>query len=129
MAGDNLLGLLPRLLKQSTPASDQGPVNSWQVISPGPGDVRVRDVHRQHNNKRRNMKLPFKIMLSDPASKHALETVTNPYSGQSCQLPRYAVAVYDTIKGAEVTGDVDLMRKGLTWFQKNFTDQYYVLLD
>jgi hypothetical protein len=46
-----------------------------------------------------------------------------------CQLPRYAVAVYDTIKGAEVTGDVDLMRKGLDWFQKNFTDQYYVLLD
>ena len=75
------------------------------------------------------MKLPFKIMLSDPASKHALETFTNPYSGQSCQLPRYAVAVYDTIKGAEVTGDVDLMRKGLDWFQKNFTDQYYVLLD
>jgi len=80
------------------------------------------------------MKLPFKIMLEDPKSKHALETVTNPYSGQSCQLPRYAVAVYDTIKGAEVTGaevtgDVDLMRKGLDWFQKNFTDQYYVLLD
>ena len=75
------------------------------------------------------MKLPFKIMLSDPASKHALETVTNPYSGQSCQLPRQAVAVYDTIKGAEVTGDVDLMRKVLTWFQNNFTDQYYVLLD
>ena len=75
------------------------------------------------------MKLPFKIMLEDPKSKHALETVTNPYSGQSCQLPRYAVAVYDTIKGAEVTGDVNLMRKGLDWFQKNFTDQYYVLLD
>lgn len=75
------------------------------------------------------MKLPFKIMLEDPKSKHALETITNPYSGQSCQLPRYAVAVYDTIKGAEVTGDVQLMRKGLDWFQKNFTDQYYVLLD
>ena len=82
-----------------------------------------------HNQRRNNMKLPFKIMLEDPKSKHALETVTNPYSGQSCQLPRYAVAVYDTIKGAEVTGDVDLMRKGLTWFQKNFIDQYYVLLD
>ena len=65
-------------------------------------------------------------MLEDPKSKHALETVTNPYSGQSCQLPRYAVAVYDVIKGAEVTGDVNLMRKGLDWFQKNFTDQYYI---
>ena len=75
------------------------------------------------------MKLPFKIMMTDPKSKHALETVTNPYSGQSCQLPRYAVAVYDTIKGAELLDDQGTMRKGLDWFQKNFTDEYYVLLD
>jgi hypothetical protein len=68
-------------------------------------------------------------MLSDPKSKHQLETVTNPYSGQSCQLPRYAVAVYDTIKGAELLEDGKTMQKGLTWFQKYFTDQYYVLLD
>jgi hypothetical protein len=75
------------------------------------------------------MKLPFKIMLSDPASKHALETVTNPYSGESCELPRYAVAVYDVIKGAELLEDSKTMRKGIDWFQKNFTDQYYTLLD
>ena len=55
-------------------------------------------------------------MLSDPKSKHALETVTNPYSGQSCQLPRYAVAVYDAIKGAEILEDGETMQKGLTWF-------------
>ena len=67
--------------------------------------------------------------MTDPKSKHALETVTNPYSGESCQLPRYAVAVYDTIKGAELLGDQGTMRKGLDWFQKNFTDEYYVLLD
>ena len=41
--------------------------------------------------------LPFKIMMTDPASKHAMEEVKNPYSGESCQLPRYAVAVYDVI--------------------------------
>ena len=75
------------------------------------------------------MKLPFKIMMTDPKSKHALEKVTNLYSGESCELPRYAVAVYDVIKGAELTGDAQLMRKGLDWFQKHFTDQYYVLLD
>ena len=74
-------------------------------------------------------KLPFKIMLSDPASKFAMETVTNPYSGESCQLPRYAVAVYDTIKGAELLEDPKTMRKGIEWFQKWFTDQYYTLLD
>ena len=75
------------------------------------------------------MKLPFKIMLSDPKSKHAMEEVKNPYSGESCELPRYAIAVYDEIKGAEKIGDYGTMRKGLDWFQKNFTNQYYVLLD
>ena len=74
-------------------------------------------------------KLPFKIMLSDPASKFAMEDVKNPYSGESCQLPRYAVAVYDVIKGAELLEGGATMQKGLTWFQKYFTDQYYVLLD
>ena len=73
--------------------------------------------------------LPFKIMITDPASKHAMETVENPYSKQSCQLPRYAVAVYDVIKGAELLEDGKTMQKVLTWFQKHFTDQYYVLLD
>jgi hypothetical protein len=75
------------------------------------------------------MKLPFKIKLSDPASKHAMEEVKNPYSGESCELPRYAIAVYDVIKGAELIEDYKTMRKGLDWFQKNFTNQYYVLLD
>ena len=74
-------------------------------------------------------KLPFKIMLSDPAFKFAMEDVKNPYSGESCQLPRYAVAVYDVIKGAELLEDGKTMRKGLNWFQKYFTDQYYTLLD
>ena len=74
-------------------------------------------------------KLPFKIMLSDPASKFAMEDVKNPLSGESCQLPRYAVAVYDVIKGAELLEDGKTMQKGLTWFQKYFTDQYYTLLD
>ena len=74
-------------------------------------------------------KLPFKIMLSDPASKFAMETVTNPYSGESCQLPRYAVAVYDVIKGAELLEDSKTMRKGIDWMQKYFTPQYYTLLD
>ena len=74
-------------------------------------------------------KLPFEIKMTDPKSKHAMEEVVNPYSGEKCELPRYAVAVYDVIKGAEVLGDYDTMRKGLDWFQKYFTDEYYVLLD
>ena len=73
--------------------------------------------------------LPFKIMITDPASKHAMETVKNPYSGESCQLPRYAVAVYERIKDAEFKEDFKTVQRGITWFQKYFTPQYYTLLD
>ena len=73
--------------------------------------------------------LPFKIMITDPASKHAMEEVKNPYSGESCQLPRYAVAVYERIKDAEFKEDFKTMQRGITWFQKYFTPQYYTLLD
>jgi hypothetical protein len=44
-------------------------------------------------------------------------------------LPAFAVAIYDTIIGAEASEDFKLMQKGITWFQKNFTDEYYILLD
>tara|TARA_R110000868_G_scaffold272010_1_gene531287 strand:+ start:154 stop:471 length:318 start_codon:yes stop_codon:yes gene_type:complete len=74
-------------------------------------------------------KLPFTIMLKDPKSKFAMEDVCNPYSGQMCKLPRYAVEVYKDIRAAEVKEDWTKMEKGLEWFSKNFTDQYYVLLD
>jgi hypothetical protein len=37
--------------------------------------------------------------------------------------------VYDVIKGAELLEDGKTMRKGIDWFQKWFTDQYYTLLD
>ena len=103
-------------------------------LDKGPGIV--QDIK---NNRKDNMKiqdiieparhLPFKIMITDPASKHAMEEIKNPFSGESCQLPRYAVAVYDVIKGAELLEDGKTMQKGLTWFQKYFTDQYYTLLD
>jgi hypothetical protein len=74
-------------------------------------------------------KLPFKIMMADPASKFAEEDVCNPYSGEMCRLPRYAAIVYQDIKIAEIQEDWTKMQKGITWFQKNFTDQYMVLLD
>ena len=48
---------------------------------------------------------------------------------QSTKLPSFAVAIYDTIIGAEASEDYKLMQKGLTWFQKNFVNEYYVLLD
>ena len=64
--------------------------------------------------------LPFKIMITDPASKHAMEDVKNPFSGESCQLPRYAVAVYDVIKGAELLEDGKTMQKRINLVSKVF---------
>ena len=40
-----------------------------------------------------------------------------------------AVAVYDTIKGAEMLGKTDTLQKGLDWFAENYPKEYMVLLD
>ena len=51
------------------------------------------------------------------------------YCQQSAKLPAFAVAIYDTIIGAEQTEDYDTMQKGLDWFSRNFTKEYMTLLD
>mgnify|MGYP006158721315 FL=1 len=56
-------------------------------------------------------------------------TLTNRFSGETATVPAFAVAIYDTIIGAEQTQNYDLMQKGLDWFSRNFTKQYYTLLD
>jgi hypothetical protein len=71
------------------------------------------------------MKLPFDCTIFD---KNPVE-VRNPFSGESCMLTPEAVAVYDTIKGAEMFGDFKTVQKGLDWFSQNFPKEYMVLLD
>jgi len=56
-------------------------------------------------------------------------TLTNRFSGESATVPAFAVAIYDTIIGAEQTQNYNLMQKGLDWFSRNFTKQYMILLD
>jgi len=56
-------------------------------------------------------------------------TISNRFSGESATVPAFAVAIYDTIIGAEQTQNYDLMQKGLDWFSRNFTKQYMILLD
>ena len=76
-------------------------------------------------------KLPFKLMMdgNELKTKQAEVTRTNPFSNVTVTLPRYAGMVYDKIKAAEVNEDYDTMQKGLDWFSRNFTDEYYKLLD
>ena len=60
-------------------------------------------------------------------------TIGNRFNDECAQqyakLPAFAVAIYDTIIGAEQTEDYDLMQKGLDWFRKYFAKEYMVLLD
>ena len=51
------------------------------------------------------MKLPYKGLTVGTKS----ETITNPFSGESCVLSPEAVAVYDTIKGCEYFRDYEGM--------------------
>ena len=80
----------------------------------------------KYNNK--TIKLPFADAdYSDEPLK--METVKNRFSGESIAMPRFAVAIYDTILGAEQTQNYTLMQKGLNWFSRNFAKQYMTLLD
>jgi hypothetical protein len=69
--------------------------------------------------------LPFDCVVMD---KEPVE-VQNPFSGEKVMLTPEAVAVYDTIKGAEMLGKADTLQKGLDWFAKNYPKEYMALLD
>ena len=85
-----------------------------------------------YNNKDYSIPKPFDQCYFG-AEPTKVMTIGNRFNDESSQqyakLPAFAVAIYDTIIGAERTEDYTLMQKGITWFQKNFTDEYYILLD
>ena len=86
----------------------------------------------QYKGKDYKIPEPFTKCYFGEDPTHEL-TIHNRFSdetfSQSCKLPAFAVAIYDTIIGAEASEDFKLMQKGISWFQKNFTDEYYILLD
>ncbi len=85
-----------------------------------------------HNNTNYAIPKPFDQCYfgADPTK---MMTIYNRFSDEtfqsSAKLPAFAVAIYDTIIGAERAENYKTMQKGLTWFQKNFIKEYYVLLD
>ena len=82
----------------------------------------------KYNNTTYAIPKPFdQAYMGDNPTKEL--TIQNPYSNDSVKLPAFAVAIYDTIKGAEMTEDYDIVQQGISWFQKNFTKEYMVLLD
>ena len=75
--------------------------------------------------KTKHIKMPFDCVIMDKESKE----IANPYTGQKALLTPEAIAVYDTIKGAEMLGQYETMEKGIAWFQANYPKEYFVLLD
>ena len=73
----------------------------------------------------KKIKMPCEVVYDDCE----IVTETNPYSNESCDLPNFARGVYYKIKNAEINEDYKTMQKGISWFQKHFTKQYYILLD
>jgi hypothetical protein len=77
------------------------------------------------NYNGKKIKLPCEVLFDDCE----IVTETNPFSNESCDLPRFARGVYYAIKNAEINENYKKMQKLITWFQKHFTNQYFVLLD
>jgi|TARA_R110000824_G_scaffold361430_1_gene549367 hypothetical protein len=73
-------------------------------------------------NKR---KLPFDCRVIDTKPVE----VKNRFTGESVMLEPDAVAVYDTLMGAELIQDWKRLRLGLDWFIDNEPKAYMVLLD
>ena len=87
----------------------------------------------RYNNKTYEIPKPFDQCYFG-AQPTKMMTIGNRFNdesgaGQYAKLPAFAVAIYDTIIGAEQTEDYDTMQKGLDWFSRNFTKEYMVLLD
>ena len=81
-----------------------------------------------YNNKTYKIPKPFDECYFGKEPTKEL-TISNRFSGESATVPAFAVAIYDTIIGAERIQDYTLMQKGLDWFSRNFTKQYMILLD
>ena len=81
-----------------------------------------------YNNKTYKIPKPFDECYFGKEPTKEL-TISNRFSGETAVVPAFAVAIYDTIIGAERIQDYTLMQKGLEWFSRNFTKQYMTLLD
>jgi hypothetical protein len=86
----------------------------------------------KYNNKEYIIPKPFNQCFfgAEPTKEMTIGNRFNDEDHQQyAKLPAFAVAIYDTILGAEATEDYDTMQQGLDWFSRNFTKEYYVLLD
>ena len=94
----------------------------------------------KYNNK--NIALPFNFGGKSKSTSTEMVNRTNPFSGQSIDLPGFAAAVYDVTMGSNLIAESydqkhgmgsspawKDVRKGLDWFRQHFAKEYMVLLD
>jgi len=84
----------------------------------------MQTIENSFNNER-----PFPSIFNGISIGSETESISNPFSNASVDLPPDAVAVFDVIKGSEVIEDYDRVRAGLDWFRKYFPQEYMILLD
>ena len=130
---------------------DSFPIGKFAKLSPVPGS-RSRGQRLTTKGERMKQKriiyknkpiyLPFADADYGGDGINELETITNPFSGQSIDMPKFAVAVYDVTMGSNQLAELydkkhgmgtssywKTVRKGLDWFRKYFAEEYMVLLD
>ncbi len=92
---------------------------------------------------KKTIKLPWKF--TNKTLTTDMESRTNPFSGESIELPNFAAEVYDVIIGSNQLAENEdarrgvkgmgysphwhTVRKGLDWFRQYFAKEYMVLLD
>lgn len=77
------------------------------------------------NNK--EYPIPFSVNLEWDNGQ--MIKVDNRFGFGSCELPWFAVAIYDMIMGAERLNMWEDHANGLDWFREHFPKEYMVLLD
>jgi len=94
-----------------------------------------------YNNKK--MKLPFEVK----SHSSAMVKRTNPFSGQSIELPEFAAVIYDRVLHLNLKAEMkdkamgmgpgfsdnqddwQKVRDGINFFRSHFAKEYMVLLD
>ena len=71
-----------------------------------------------------NQEIIDSLIVGDEA-----EEITNPYTGEKRILEPLAVALYDYIKGCELTKNYDKLTQALGIFVEKWPEEYYALLD
>lgn len=69
-------------------------------------------------------------LIASLSVREVKETVSNFFTGQSCELEPLAVALHDFIKGCEATGsNNNKFHQALNIFREKYPEEYMILLD